>query len=157
MLSPMQQADLIITRQWLRTLVWQLAMSNILLSSDSSSESLTLTFPLRLSNQLRLFLARMSHESVGIHGSGILSKLFEITDTIADVVIHLPQASTEDTLQRVDDILFLKRFIFSFPRIQNVHKRILMQKFERMKEVYPDLEEIEHLVSSPLSFSSSRG
>jgi hypothetical protein len=157
MLSPMQQADLIITRQWLRTLVWQLAMSNILLSSESSSESLTLTFPLRLSSQLRLFLAQMSHESVGIHGSGILSKLFEITDTIADVVIHLPQASTEDTLQRVDDILFLKRFIFSFPRIQSVHKRILMQKFEKMKEVYPDLEEIEHLVSSPVSLSSSRG
>jgi len=156
MLSPMQQADLIITRQWLRTLVWQLAMSNILLSSESSSESLTLTFPLRLSSQLRLFLARMSHESVGIHGTGILIKLFEITDTIADVVIHLPQASTEDTLQRVDDILFLKRFIFSFPRIQSVHKRILMQKFEKMKEVYPDLEEIEYLVSSPVSLSSGR-
>ena len=153
-LYPMQQADLIITRQWLRTLVWQLAMSNILLSSESSSEPLTLTFPLRLSNQLRLFLGRMSHESVGIHGTGILSKLFEITDTIADVVIHLPQASTDDTLQRVDDILFLKRFIFSFPRIQSVHKRILMQKFEKMKEVYPDLEEIENLVNSPLSLSS---
>jgi hypothetical protein len=155
MLSAMQQADLIITRQWLRTLVWQLAMSNILLSSESKTESLALTFPLRLSSQLRQFLTRKSHESVGIHGSGILSKLFEITDTIADVVIHLPQASTEDTLHRVDDILFLKRFIFSFPRIESVHKRILMQKFEKMKEVYPDLEEIEHLVSSPLSLTSS--
>jgi len=131
-------------------------MSNILLSSESGSESLTLTFPLRLSSQLRLVLARMSHESVAIHGSGILSKLFEITDTIADVVIHLPQASTEDTLRRVDDILFLKRFIFSFPRIQSVHKRILMQKFEKMKEAYPDLEAIEHLVGSPLSLSSNR-
>jgi len=155
MLSAMQQADLIITRQWLRTLVWQLAMSNILLSSESKTESLTLTFPLRLSSQLRQFLTRMSLESVGIHGTGILSKLFEITDTIADVVIHLPQASTEDTLQRVDDILFLKRYIFSFTRIQNVQKRILIQKFEKMKEVYPDLEEIEHLVSSPLSLTSS--
>lgn len=155
MLSAMQQADLIITRQWLRTLVWQLAMSNILLSSESKTESLALTFPLRLSSQLRQFLTRMSHESVGIHGSGILSKLFEITDTIADVVIHLPQASTEDTLHRVDDIIFLKVFIFSFSRIESVHKRILMQKFEKMKEVYPDLEEIEHLVGSPLSLTSS--
>ena len=155
MLSAMQQADLIITRQWLRTLVWQLAMSNILLSSESESESLMLTFPLRLSSQLRQFLTRMSHESVGIHGTGILSKLFEITDTIADVVIHLPQASTEDTLHRVDDILFLKRFLFSFTRIENVQKRILIQKFEKMKEVYPDMEEIEHLVDSPLSLTST--
>jgi len=156
MLSPMQQADLIITRQWLRTLVWQLAMSNILLSSEASSEPLALTFPLRLSSQLRQFLTQMSRESVAIHGTGILSKLFEITDTFANVVIYLPQASTEDTLQRVDDILFLKRFIFSFPRIHSVHKRILMQKFEKMKEVYPNLEEIEHLVNSPLSMSSGK-
>jgi Fungal Zn(2)-Cys(6) binuclear cluster domain len=154
-LSATQQADLIITRQWLRTLVWQMAMSNVLLSSEATTESLSLTLPLRLSTQLRLFLMRLSHDAVGIHGSGILNKLFEITDTIADVVIHLPEASREDTLQRVDDILFLKRFIFSFPRIETMHRRILKQKFERMKEKYPEMEEIEILVSSPLSLTSS--
>lgn len=90
MLSAMQQADLIITRQWLRTLTWQMAMSNTLLSSVPQSESLSLTLPTRLSSQLRQFLRRMSHDSIRIHGSGILSKLFEITDTIADVMIHLP-------------------------------------------------------------------
>lgn len=67
-----------------------MVMSNTLLSSVPQSESLSLTLPLRLSSQLRQFLGRMSHNSIGIHGSGILSKLFEITDTIADVVIQLP-------------------------------------------------------------------
>ncbi|OCL11724.1 hypothetical protein AOQ84DRAFT_422513 [Glonium stellatum] len=150
-LSAMQQADLIITRQWLRTLTWQMAMSNTLLSSSPQSESLSLTLPLRLSSQLRQFLGHMSHDAISIHGSGILSKLFEITDTIADVVIHLPQASREETLQRVDDILFLKRFIFSFPRIEVKHKQFLGQKFEKMKEVYPEMAEIDMLVNSPLS------
>lgn len=158
-LTEMQQADLIITRQWLRTLTWQMAMSNFLLSrdEDATTEQLSLAMPLKLSSQLRGFLSRLSQSSVGIHGSGILNKLFEITDTIADVVIHIPRefATREDTLHRVDDILFLKRFIFSFPRLDAMHKRILKSKFEQMREKYPEMEEIEQLVSSPMSLTSS--
>jgi hypothetical protein len=111
-----------------------MAISNIQLPAENQSESLSLSLPLRLSSELRQFLAHMSHEDVGIHGSGILNKLFEITNTIADVVIHLPQASTSDTLQRVDDILALKRFLFSFDRIERIHKTIMMEKMERMKQ-----------------------
>ena len=157
-LSALQQADLIVTRQWLRTLTWQMAMSNTLLSSLAHSESLSLTLPLRLSSQLRGFITRVSREAIGIHGSGILDKLFEITDTIADVVLHLPpQASlTSDTLSRVEDMLFLKRFMFSFPRIQPMHKRILMDKFRLIKEIYPHMEEIDNLVASPASIRSGK-
>lgn len=142
-LSDMQQADLIITRQWLRTLVWQMALSNVRLSSHA------LTLPLRLSSQLRGFLEGLSHSAVGIHGSSILYKLFEITDTMADVVIHLPDASRDATLARVDDILFLKDFIFGFERIEDVHRRVLIEKFLRMKEKYPEMEEIRQLVGTP--------
>ncbi|OBT53539.1 hypothetical protein VE04_05802, partial [Pseudogymnoascus sp. 24MN13] len=122
-----------------------MAISNIQLPAENQSESLSLSLPLRLSSELRQFLAHMSHEDVGIHGSGILNKLFEITNTIADVVIHLPQASTSDTLQRVDDILALKRFLFSFDRIERIHKTIMMEKMERMKQVYPAMAEIDLL------------
>jgi hypothetical protein len=69
-LSDMQQADLIITRQWLRTLIWQIALSlPVLLSSEA------LSMPLQLSGQLRLFLQRLGPNSVGIHESNILYKL----------------------------------------------------------------------------------
>ena len=149
-LSAMQQADLIITRQWLRTLTWQMALSNVLLSFEPSSESLSLTLPLRLSTQLRQFLETFSHEAVGIHGTGILNKLFEITTTIADVVIYLPHASEADILDRVDDIIFLKRFIFLFSRIRSFHKESLLQKFEQMMSKYPEMKELEKLVQSDL-------
>lgn len=142
-LSDMQQADLIITRQWLRTLVWQMGLSNVLLSSEA------LTLPLRLSSQLRRFLEGLSHKAVGIHGSSILYKLFEITDTMADVVIHLPDASRDETLARVDDILFLKDFIFGFERVEDVHRKVLIEKFKRMREKYPEMDEIRQLVGSP--------
>ncbi|KAL1626453.1 hypothetical protein SLS56_006764 [Neofusicoccum ribis] len=161
-LPRMQQADIIITRQWLRTMLWQMAISSMLLTIDpdpSTEEEapLSLTMPLRLSSELRLCITHLSPQAVGIHGSGILHKLFEITNSVLDVVINLPQAPTEDTLQRVDDILFLKKFLFSFPRIDPKHKRILNQKFEKIKELYPGMEEIQMLVASPLSTVASWG
>ncbi|KAL0260124.1 hypothetical protein SLS55_005870 [Diplodia seriata] len=188
-LPAMQQADILITRQWLRTMLWQMAISSVLLAIDVPAElpqphphppcpsssacgaledggggdpgaethHLSLTMPLRLSSELRLCITHLSPQAVGIHGSGILHKLFEITNSILDVVINLPQAPTEDTLQRVDDVLFLKKFLFSFPRIDPKHKRILNQKFEKIKELYPGMEEIQMLVASPLSTVASWG
>ncbi|KUL82797.1 hypothetical protein ZTR_09594 [Talaromyces verruculosus] len=141
------QADLIITRHWLRTLTWQIALSNILLSSSATpSMLLSLSFPLQLSNQLRQFLVTIPRESVGIHGSGLLEKLFEITNTITDVVLHLSHALGDDTVQYIHDILFLKHFVFSFPGLANLNPISLTQKFETIRDKYPEIKEIGLLV-----------
>jgi hypothetical protein len=66
-------------------------------------------------------------------------------------VIHLSDASRDETLARVDAILFLKDFIFGFQRIEAQQKRILMDKFERMRERYPEMEEIRALIGPPTS------
>jgi hypothetical protein len=52
-LSAMQRADLAITKEWLRTLVWRLAMGQTLLTSRSSQTCFSLLFPVRLSQSLR--------------------------------------------------------------------------------------------------------
>jgi hypothetical protein len=153
LLTQMQQADLIITRQWLRTLTWQMALSNILLSSNPKNESMSLTLPLRLSSQLRQFLSGMRPKDVGIHGTGILQKLFEITITIADVVIHHPDATKEDMLLRADDVLFLKKFVLSFPRILDAHKEELSHRIEQMMAKYPEILDLEAQYS-PISIVS---
>ncbi|KAH0247285.1 hypothetical protein KCU71_g23705, partial [Aureobasidium melanogenum] len=106
-LTDMQQADLIVTKHWMRMLVWQMAMSKCLLSSNSSKESLSLSFPVRLSTQLRALMTRFSRQAIEIHGSGIQQKLFELTDTIANVIITVPAATVQETAGRVDDFTFL--------------------------------------------------
>lgn len=146
-LPGMLQADLIITRHWLRTLTWQIALSNTLLSSSpDSSLLLSLSFPIRLSNQLRQFLVTIPHDMVGIHGSGILEKLYEIANVITDVVLHLPHASGDDTIQRIHDIIFLKNFVYSFAGFQVLRPVVLTQKFEMIREKYPEIREIELLL-----------
>lgn len=143
LLTPMQRADLIVTKHWLRTLVWRLAMSNTLLSSQSSKECLSLLFPVRLSSQLRNEVPRISKEDIEVHGSGIVQKLFEITDTIADVVITIPANSLKETARRVDDFDFLLRFVFTFSNLDHTRRRILEQKHESIKQMFEQVRSPE--------------
>lgn len=138
-LTTMQKADLVVTKQWLKTLVWRLAMSNTLLSSSSPKECLSLLFPVRLSRQLRQQVSKTIKEDIEIHGSGIVQKLFEITDTIADVVMHIPAPSMQDTANRVDDFLFLLHYLFTFPNLDQTRKDILSEKLEKLQAKFPQL------------------
>ncbi|CAG8015245.1 unnamed protein product [Penicillium nalgiovense] len=139
-LSELQQADLVITRQWMRTLLWQMAMSNCLLSSHASCPSLELEMPLRLSSQLRQFLTKISQNTIRVHGSSMISKLLEIVNTIADVVIHVPQATREETTSRIDDIVFMQGVVLPFNNLQVMSKDILLDKFRLIRGRFPHIE-----------------
>jgi hypothetical protein len=142
-LTELQLADLFITRLWLRTLVWQLAMSRCLLSSappSSSHEGMSIAFPARrLSTQLRSLVDSVkSQTSITMHGSGILQKLFEVTNTIADVitVVSNPSLDAEGN-QRIRDLVFLVERLLSFERVDRVQRNILRTKMEALVEKFP--------------------
>ncbi|KAL2189303.1 hypothetical protein L209DRAFT_752557 [Thermothelomyces heterothallicus CBS 203.75] len=142
-LSEEQHVDLFVTRLWLRTLVWQLALSHGLLRSApprDAHEGFSLHFPAqRLSAQLRGLVSRLRHtSSIITHGSGILQKLFEITSTVADVLAlpRGPGQTQEEARARVEDFLFLVRFIFSFERTQKHHREYLLDKLNTLREMY---------------------
>ncbi|KPM40723.1 hypothetical protein AK830_g5810 [Neonectria ditissima] len=142
-LTELQHADLFVTRLWLRTLVWQLALSQGLLRSApprNTHEGLSLHFPVqRLSTQLRSLVSRLgSVASIGTHGSGILQKLFEITSTIADVLALPPgpSQSQEDARARMEDFIFLVKFLFSFERTQKEQRGYLREKLEVLQPLY---------------------
>lgn len=147
-LTEEQHADLFVTRLWLRTLVWQLALSHGLLRSApplNAHEGFSLHFPAaRLSSQLRQLVSRLRDTtSIITHGSGILQKLFEITSSVADV-LALPlrpggQGTTttqEEGKARVEDFLFVVRFLFGFERAQKHHREYLLEKLETLRGMY---------------------
>ena len=135
-LAQMQQSDLIITKHWLRTLVWQLAISKCMLTSAATKESMSLSYPVRLSSSLRSLVSRMSRHDIEIHGSGIKEKLFEMTDTIANVIITVPAQSLEETAGRVEDFTFLIEFLFSLPRFDPLQREILQKKLGTLQEMF---------------------
>lgn len=159
-LIELQHVDLFITRLWLRTLVWQLALSHGLLRSaptQNTHEGLSLHFPAqRLSAQLRSLVSRLkSVSSVVFHGSGILQKLFEITSTVADV-LALPRGigQTEDESRaRLEDFFYLVKFIFSFERTQKHQRDYLREKLEVLEKMYTVVDFRELAGASPSSAS----
>jgi hypothetical protein len=140
-LSELQHADLFITRLWMRTLLWQLALANGLLRSDPSRavhEGLGLRFPaLRLSTQLRSLVSRLdSIASISTQGSGIMQKLFEITSTIADVLaVSAVHRSDVDT--HIEDFVFVARFLMHFERVRNRQKAYLLEKIDVLRASHP--------------------
>lgn len=143
-LTELQHADLFITRLWVRTIVWQLALSHGLLRSgppQDHHEGLSLHFPAqRLSTQLRSLVSRLeSFASISTQGSGIVQKLFEITSTVADVLaLSLGHGLTDHEINsQVEDLFFLVRFLFNFERIRDHQKDYLREKLNILRYKYP--------------------
>lgn len=69
----------------------EIVMSSMLLSSKAGQrEGLSLFTPLQLSNPLKTRLTALSRHSIAVYNVGLVPKLFEITTTVADLVLALP-------------------------------------------------------------------
>lgn len=96
---------------------------------------MSLLFPIGISKQLRELIASVSKQDIEVHGSGIQQKLFELTDTIASVVLTVPASSLQERRQRVDDFNFLFRFWKSLPRPNSVQQELLESKHSKLSEM----------------------
>lgn len=136
-LNDIQLADLIVTRYWIMTLLWQIAISNWFLPLQSHSSAMSLEYPIRLSQQLRQVVTQLKRQNIERNGSGIIYKLFEITNTIADVIIHVPAATETEDLQRKDDFNTLLNFLYDFASLNGIQIDILAEKGMAVKGQVP--------------------
>lgn len=82
-----QQADYAITRHWMRVLLWQQAMSGRLLSSHAEHDSMTFLFPSQVAQEFLASITTNSTEQLTSLGRDQLIKSFEVTNTLADVIL----------------------------------------------------------------------
>lgn len=142
--TDMQHVDLVITRCWLRTLVWQIALHKFALTSDPQSQDrnfMSLDYPIRLSHQLRHLLTTKSREAVEVHGTGLLQKIFEIACTVADLLQHVvPRThNLQAWSSHLDCFLFLHTFLFNMSKFYAVERNILNAKLIEVRSVFPDI------------------
>lgn len=127
--------DLMITRVWLSTLLWRIAMSRQILS-ETLLDVLPLDSPFGVSHLLRQSMDRIPHQVIESHGVGIVQKLFELTDTLADVILHLPTTGSVDLKQSVDDLTHLQQTIAASDRLDPVRRGILDGKLQRIRATF---------------------
>lgn len=71
--SETQVVDLRTSQQWLRTMVWQLAISHGFVSSIATDPSLSFRYPIEISRDMTAASSQFSHEAMEMHGVGLVS------------------------------------------------------------------------------------
>lgn len=76
--TDIQKADLLMTQQWLRLIVWQSSFRQGLLSTAAPHASFSFGFPLLIARDTAAVLQSLPSRAVEVHGMGIFEKIFEI-------------------------------------------------------------------------------
>ncbi|KAF2719390.1 hypothetical protein K431DRAFT_305265 [Polychaeton citri CBS 116435] len=85
-----QAVDLRCSQQWLRTMVWQLAISHGFLSSAAADNAMSFKFPIEISRDLVESASQFSQSAMEVHGIGLIEKLFDVACTLTDVMSCVP-------------------------------------------------------------------
>ncbi|KUI67212.1 putative sucrose utilization protein SUC1 [Cytospora mali] len=95
--TAIQKADLLITQQWLRLIVWQASFRQSLLSWTAPHEGMHFAFPLAIARSTARVLQSLPSSAVEVHGMGIFEKIFEIGTWCMNVLGAIDRASAAGT------------------------------------------------------------
>jgi len=95
----LQKADLSVTQQWLRLMFWKLAINKVVMTANSTDDIRSVFFPISLAKDLLSNISTMSIDTLEAHGPGMEIKLFEVTNSVADIITLNPHQSQTSTLQ----------------------------------------------------------
>lgn len=153
--TELQHVDLLVTRLWMRTLLWQFGLMHHLFRSAPQHEDLALHLQVyRLSAQVRNLVSQLENVSTTVtHGIGLVQKIFEITSTVADVLaLPLGYGQTqEDVRSRIQDFVFLVRFLFSLERAEREQRDYLLEKLEGLQQQYTIVNFADMLGLNPIA------
>lgn len=95
--TDIQKADLLITQQWLRLIVWQSSFRQQLLSWTAPDESMRFAFPLTIAARTAAVIQSLPPQAIEVHGMGIFEKIFEIGTWSMNVLQACDMASASGT------------------------------------------------------------
>lgn len=74
--TEIQAVDLRVSQQWLRTMVWQLCVSQGLVSSVAADAAMTFKYPIEISRDLLSLTHQFSQQAMEAHGVGLVSVVY---------------------------------------------------------------------------------
>lgn len=93
--NELQRADISMTQQWMRIFLWQHALNVTNLSSVNETDEFSFSFPAKVAQNVLSNLSSLSRQSIEAHGPGMESKLFDVANSLADVMIIMPSMNHE--------------------------------------------------------------
>lgn len=132
-----QKADLLLTRQWLKTMVWQLCVTRALLSSSTDEESMSLAYPITIARDTIVASNILSPTALEANGVGIVEKVFDIGCSLADVLSLQPRLACPVALEigAMDYLLELVRISSTVVGGSSRHLQFLVGKVNNCLEI----------------------
>jgi len=103
--NDLQKADLSVTQQWLRLMFWKLAINKVIMTANTNDDIRSVFFPISLAKDLLTNISAMSIDTLEAHGPGMELKLFEVTNSVADMISLNPRQATSALEIGPQDIL----------------------------------------------------
>lgn len=135
-LTSMQKADLLITQQWLKIVLWKLAISRYRLTLDIEGSCMSLLYPMDVSRTLNNVITTLSLRDVAVHGCGIIRKLVDLIVSISDVIISIPKDQLHESGNQIDSFISLTEFLCTQPTVTPYQKELLQEKLEHVKSLH---------------------
>jgi hypothetical protein len=133
--TEIQQADLLVSRQWLKIIVWQLCLRKGLLSSRSNTEGMSFHYPVTIARDVILVSRLLPLEAFQANGVGILEKIFDIGSSLADVLlVHQIQTSALEIGPR-DYLMELVRILATDMEGSSKYLKLLATRADECLEV----------------------
>ncbi|KAH8819937.1 hypothetical protein F5884DRAFT_30693 [Xylogone sp. PMI_703] len=163
-LTSTQKADILVTQQWLRLIVWQSSMRQGLLSNINEIESMTFSYPLKIAYSLLSIISSLPGKSIEVHGMGIFEKIFEIGNAMLDVVhacgnaalVRTGYSGTAIGLGRggiwIDPFEVFIRTLSQNPNSQTQYANVLLAKASER----PEIMRYSGGIAPPLGLSAPR-
>ena len=80
-----QEADLRISQQWLKIVVWQMSTASGCLSSTSTDAFMSFTYPIDISKEIVTVTSRLPRQAIEVHGVGLVSLFLTVAEIILTV------------------------------------------------------------------------
>ncbi|KAF2855748.1 hypothetical protein T440DRAFT_162217 [Plenodomus tracheiphilus IPT5] len=93
--NELQRADITMTQQWMRIFLWQHALNVTNMSREHQNEEFSFSFPAKVAQTVLSNLSSLSRQSIEAHGPGMESKLFDVANSLADVMMIMPSMNHE--------------------------------------------------------------
>ncbi|KAF2109239.1 hypothetical protein BDV96DRAFT_242575 [Lophiotrema nucula] len=149
--TEIQAVELRITQQWLRTMVWQLCVSQGMVSSVATDSAMTFKYPIEVSRDLLSMIHQFSQQAMEVHGVGLIEKLFDIACCLTDVVACIPFSPDTFALGPRD---YVSRFLTLFSALRSGQTRYLPLLLAKISDVLPNLP-LPRSLNVPQNLSSS--
>ncbi|KAK2799722.1 hypothetical protein FQN50_008370 [Emmonsiellopsis sp. PD_5] len=132
-----QLANLRITQQWLRTIIWQLSTTLGFLSSNSVHECMTFRYPLQIARDLAVATWKLPQLSMEVHGMGLIEKVFEVACTLTDVISCIPSTETKSSGFELGPQDYLIHFFSLIIKLRGGKNRFLPLLMSKVSQTLP--------------------